>query len=255
MTELKVHARECDTELMVQSDELRAAFTSRLKKALAHANIPSRGAGTLLAKAAGKTPKAASKWLNAESMPGRDSIVAIANALNVRTEWLLYGWGAITSEQGVVLVGDFARNRPDTIDIPRLEIAGSMGNGKAQPSEHIDVIERMSVSTEWLKRNVRSTSLNKLAIITGYGDSMEGTFNDGDLLLVDRGITEIKIDAVYVLALEEELYIKRLQRRPDGVLLMLSDNPKYAPYEITPDKMGMFQVLGRVLLAWNARKL
>lgn len=147
------------------------------------------------------------------------------------------------------------QDRPESINIPRLDVSGSMGRGLAIPGDHVDVIEHMSVSLQYLRRTLSYSSASNLAIITGYGDSMEGTFSDGDLLLVDRGVTEIRIDAVYVLCLAEELYIKRIQRRPDGTLLMLSDNHKYPPYEIKNGELQRFQVLARVLLAWNAKRL
>lgn len=145
--------------------------------------------------------------------------------------------------------------RSDFLVIPHLDVAAAMGSGLARPETYVDIIEQMTVSREWLRRNVSPSSPANLAVITGLGDSMEGTFNDGDLLLVDRGVSEVKIDAIYVLALNDELYIKRLQRRPDGTLLMLSDNPKYPPYEIRNGDLAKFHVLGRVLLAWNARRL
>lgn len=146
------------------------------------------------------------------------------------------------------------KNYRETIEIPVLDVAGSMGPGAMLP-EHEEAVERMTVTGAWLRRNVTATSPNNLSLITGYGDSMEGTFSDGDLLLVDRGINEIKIDAVYVLALNDELYIKRLQRRPDGSVLMISDNKKYEPYLIQNGEREKFQVLGRVVLAWNAQKM
>lgn len=157
---------------------------------------------------------------------------------------------------GNVIAADFSRQRPKLgfIEIPHLDISASMGHGASQP-DSVDVIQRMTVSTDFLRQTVNFSNPEKLALITGYGDSMEGTFNDGDLLLVDRGVSEIKIDAVYVLALSDELYIKRLQRRPDGTFLMISDNRKYDPIHISETELQRFQVLGRVLLAWNARKL
>ena len=91
MSELKVHASISDNEPMVQTDKLRMEFSKRLKKALAEADIAEWGAGSFLAKTTGKTPKAASKWLNAETMPGRDSMLAIAKELRVNVEWLQYG--------------------------------------------------------------------------------------------------------------------------------------------------------------------
>ena len=139
-------------------------------------------------------------------------------------------------------------------EIPVLDVSGSMGNGFLQP-ENDAIITRMTVTAEWIRRNVSVSNPECLALISAYGDSMEGTFNDGDLLLVDRCVSDIKIDAVYVLALNDELYIKRLQRRPDGSVLMISDNKKYEPYTIKNGEREKFQVLGRVLLAWNSRKL
>lgn len=78
---------------MVQSEEIRSAFVKRLKQALAKAGIAEWGAGSRLAEIAKKTPKAASKWLNGETMPGRDSMQAIADELRVSIQWLQYGEG------------------------------------------------------------------------------------------------------------------------------------------------------------------
>tara|TARA_R110002110_G_scaffold415835_1_gene657191 strand:- start:20086 stop:20754 length:669 start_codon:yes stop_codon:yes gene_type:complete len=152
------------------------------------------------------------------------------------------------------LVVDNTSKVGNLVQIPRLDVSASMGAGLAR-TMHDDLVEEISVGKEWLRRNVNATAPGNLALITAYGDSMEGTFSDGDLLLVDRGVDDVKVDAVYVLALGDELFIKRLQRRPDGTMLMLSDNSKYPPYEIKNGDLGSFQVLGRVLLAWNARRL
>ncbi|CAD5376738.1 hypothetical protein OF001_U170035 [Pseudomonas sp. OF001] len=78
---------------MVQTEEVRKEFVRRLKQALAEAGIAEWGAGVRLANVTGATAKAASKWLNAESMPGRANMLAIAEWLGVRVEWLQYGEG------------------------------------------------------------------------------------------------------------------------------------------------------------------
>lgn len=78
-----------------------------------------------------------------------------------------------------------------------------MGPGRLPP-DHIEVIRDITVHLDWLKTQGLSYSkLENLAIIDGDGDSMEGTFRNGDALLVDRGITEIRTDAIYVFTLEE----------------------------------------------------
>lgn len=77
---------------MVQkTEEIRRAFVARLKSAASDSGVDEWGLGTRLAQIAKTTPKAASKWLNLESMPGRANMQAIATALGVRVEWLQFG--------------------------------------------------------------------------------------------------------------------------------------------------------------------
>lgn len=93
MSELKVHAIACDIEPMVQIEDIRAAFASRLKKSVAAKGIDQWGAGARLAEVAKVTPKAASKWLNGESIPGPAKMQAIASFLGVKIEWLQHASG------------------------------------------------------------------------------------------------------------------------------------------------------------------
>lgn len=135
-----------------------------------------------------------------------------------------------------------------------MDIEASMGHGVSQ-LEHENVIMNMVVNENWLRRNATFSSPENLAIVTGIGDSMRPTFEDGDPLLVDRGVADIRLDAIYVLSLNDELFIKRIQRRPDGTVLMISDNRAYEPYHIQDAERGNFKVLGRVIMAWNSRRI
>lgn len=78
---------------MVQIEEIRASFASRLKKSIAAKGIDQWGAGARLAEIAKVTPKAASKWLNGESIPGPAKMQAIASFLGVKIEWLQHASG------------------------------------------------------------------------------------------------------------------------------------------------------------------
>jgi phage repressor protein C with HTH and peptisase S24 domain len=82
---------------------------------------------------------------------------------------------------------------------------------------------------------------------------MLGMYNPGDPLLVDRGITKCDVDGVYFFRVGEEGFIKRLQRIPGQGVIVISENPKYRDWTITPDMD--FQVLAKVLIAWNGHKL
>lgn len=143
----------------------------------------------------------------------------------------------------------------DEVAIPRFDIKASMGVGLPAPDMET-ITGAVTVNRDWIRNELRMiTKTENLALITGYGDSMEGTFNDGAQLIVDRGVKDVKVDAVYVLALNDELYIKRLQRRPDGSILMISDNRKYDPFLIVDTERSKFQVLGRVVGVWTFAKI
>lgn len=143
--------------------------------------------------------------------------------------------------------------RDDDVMVPLSSASASMGFGAV--SGQPEVISHMTINRTWLQRHASFTAVENLALLPGHGDSMEPTFEDGDMLLVDRGVNEVKIDAVYVLELNDELFVKRLQRRPNGDVLMLSDNKQYDSYTITEGDRDRFRVLGRVVMTWNARRL
>jgi len=139
--------------------------------------------------------------------------------------------------------------RDDDIEISHWDTGGAMGAGvllKDQPG----VIQSWRVSPEWLQKNVRSCSAaSNLVIVTGFGDSMRPMFNPGDPLLVDVGVQSIDFDAVYFFRVDEEGFIKRLQRIPgEGIRVLSANRDHYEPWTI---KKGMdFQVFGRVLKVW-----
>ncbi|MGE0745269.1 MAG: helix-turn-helix transcriptional regulator [Rhodospirillales bacterium] len=164
--------------------------------------------------------------------------------------------GYFIDDTGTITTIARAAEAAAVLAVPVLEASASMGNGRPQP-EHDTIVGTLPLSRGWVSQNLRGvSSADNLAVITALGDSMEPTFRDGDMLLVDRGVTEVRIDSVFVLALNDELFIKRLQRDPlTGSLRMLSDNKLNHPIEITAADMSRFQVLGRVVWAWNGKRL
>lgn len=140
-------------------------------------------------------------------------------------------------------------NKPDELVIPQFDTGGSMGSGlvlRDQPGE----IRGWTVSQEWLTKNIKSHSgAANLCIVTGFGDSMKGMFNSGDPLVIDRGINKVEGDAVYFFRVDNEGFIKRLQRIPGKGLIVLSENKKYETWTI--DQTMDFEVFGRVVKAWQ----
>ncbi|HEV2169742.1 MAG TPA: S24 family peptidase, partial [Candidatus Binatus sp.] len=58
---------------------------------------------------------------------------------------------------------------------------------------------------------------------------MAPTIEDSDLILASLAEPRFRQDGIYLFRRENELEVKRIQRRPDGKLVLRSDNPKYEP--------------------------
>ncbi|MBW8353992.1 MAG: LexA family transcriptional regulator [Pseudomonas sp.] len=161
----------------------------------------------------------------------------------------------ITEERATnVIPADFSGRRllPGDISIPQYEIRGAMGHGQV-PAEYSEAIRNVVISETVLRdKGIQYTTAASLAMITGWGQSMEGTINDKDPVIVDRGINEFAGDGVYVITWHDLLYIKRLQVHDAEHFEMISDNPKHKD-RVVP--IGDLIIHAKVLLVWNARKL
>ena len=85
---------------------------------------------------------------------------------------------------------------------------------------------------------------------TAMGDSMEPHIGNGDLLLVDTTDQTIRSFGIYVIEVRAERLVKRVQRKFDGSLILISDNTRYLPETIGPDLATDVRVVGRVI--WRA---
>ncbi|MNR02537.1 hypothetical protein D3C85_1183920 [compost metagenome] len=91
-----------------------------------------------------------------------------------------------------VIAADFSclRARPEEILIPQYDIRGAMGHGQV-PADYNEAIRNLIVREDVLReKGVTYTSAAALALITGWGQSREGTINDKDPVIVDRGVNE-----------------------------------------------------------------
>ncbi len=82
---------------------------------------------------------------------------------------------------------------------------------------------------------------------------MEPTLSSGDLLLVDVSVRRIRNEALYVLVRDDDVYVKRAQRRLNGTVLITSDNERYPPEEFSEADADRLRVAGRV--AWYGRSI
>lgn len=115
-------------------------------------------------------------------------------------------------------------------------------------------VKKMTISKAFLKRTLKFTSLNNLALTSAVGDSMKGTYSDGAILLIDRGVNEIKENGIYGIMLTDEIFTRRIERRLNGDIHIISDNDVYKPHVVLPAEQDRLKVIYRVIFAWTGEK-
>lgn len=82
---------------------------------------------------------------------------------------------------------------------------------------------------------------------------MTGVLEDGDTILVNHAKNRPG-NGLYVVRINDELVVKRIQSMPGGKLLFTSANEAYAPFEIDlRDESNDVQVVGKV--EWFGRQI
>ncbi len=197
--------------------------------------IESFGSVVAVAKAVGVSDNAIYKWLAGRGQPSVTNLVALARAARVSIEWLATGEESKQSAQAITR----AVEHGDFIFMPRNRIRFSSGREGILRSDQ--VVDSIAFRAEWVKRRL-STESRDLLLIEVVGDSMAPTVEDMDLILADLAEPRFRQDGIYLLRHDSGLAVKRIQRRPDGKLLIRSDNPKYEAMVVTT-----VNVIGRVI--------
>lgn len=226
----------------------------RLLSAVREAN-PDITGPQKLADAMNEAPQTVTNW-------GSRGVSAKAAAkaqglFGVSPNYVLRGEGARfvvphRSDIAAELVLD--QHREDMVQVPLLANAGSMGPG----GDSLDgdfIVGNLSLSKHWINQQIKPTNFGELRFIHASGESMAPTFSDGDVLLVDSGSRDPAFfEGVYVLEVHGKNYIKRVRMRMDGTLEVSSDNVNIKTVDILNGDHEV-RVLGRVVWAWNGRRL
>ncbi len=130
---------------------------------------------------------------------------------------------------------------PDFIQIPVYDVIASAGNGLVNDEQ---ILENVGVDKSFLKGYFGLTSFIDLSIITAKGDSMTPTIPENSQLLIQRLLPQE--GQICVVRIDDELFVKRLQKLPKYKLL--SDNKRYEDidlegrdYEIVGVVVGLFK--------------
>lgn len=257
MTELIVHARNFSIERMVQSENVRKEFAQRLAQACNQAGIETHGRGVIIAKKIGVTPKAVSKWLNAESMPRQNKMEELANFLGVSLFWLQYGKQEITKgikeTPNAYMLGnmqEWDNSTPisdDEVMVPFLsDVRLSAGNGFLNEAE-IDNGFKLRFAKSTLRRY--GVCAKDVVCVSVSGNSMERVLPDGSTVGINRADKTLVDGKIYAINHNGDLFIKCLYKLPGGGMRIYSFNEiEYPPREYTEAQVieQKIVIIGRV---------
>ncbi|MDX2270424.1 MAG: helix-turn-helix transcriptional regulator [Cyanobacteriota bacterium] len=199
------------------------------------------GEGTILhfAQSIGFPDSSLRKYLDG-AQPTAEKLAILAERTGVNLNWLLTGKGSQYVESEPEPETD-----PDVVSIPLHDVEASAGSG-ALLDAPVEELERIDFQRSWLQRQFHTSPVG-LVLIYVRGESMEPTLRSGDIILVDRKVTDPR-EGIFVVRLDGSLLLKRLQVYPGRRIEVCSDNPAYKPFELNvKDPPDDFAVIGRVL--------
>ena len=134
-----------------------------------------------------------------------------------------------------------ARERPERAVVmipfaPEVRLAVGTGEVVFEKSPEVSIAVATGALADWARPD-------RLTCVRAAGDSMEPTIHDGDLVVVDAGMSDPLDGKLFAVRTAAGVVIKRL-RRNRGRWLLTSDNPEHASQTVTDED----RILGQV--AW-----
>ena len=192
-----------------------------------------------------------SRIWNEGGLPKSETLKKIKQLKGCSIDWLLTGEGSPfpDSEAPKATATDTLGNPVDIdefVFVPRYDIQAAAGHGQLVGNEQ--PMFAMAFRRYWIENYV-TRDIKNLSVISVKGDSMEGVLNDG----INHGQTTPR-DGLYVLRLNENLLVKRLQLIPGGIVNVISANEAYPTFEIDlKNPTDDVAIIGRV--EWFGRSI
>ncbi|OSI12064.1 S24 family peptidase [Neisseria canis] len=202
-----------------------------------------------IAKDIGMTIAGFSRIWNEEGLPKAEALKKIKELKGCSIDWLLTGEGepfpSASSGSDVAALDTLGNkvNVDEFVFVPRYDVEAAAGHGRFVENETPSFT--MAFRRYWLE-NYITRDVKQLSVISVKGDSMEGVLNDGDTILVNHSYTTPR-DGLYVLRINENLLVKRLQLMPGNIVRVISANEAYPTFEIHLQNMvDDVAIVGRV---------
>ncbi|RUM90725.1 MAG: hypothetical protein DSZ27_08525 [Thiomicrospira sp.] len=131
------------------------------------------------------------------------------------------------------------------LPVPRYDVHVSAGNGNTLVWNEIKKEDPNAFRASFFEQN--GLNPQDLKTIYAKGDSMEPRIYCGDSITIDTSSTSVTNDKFYVIRIEDEIFVKKLRKRPGGGLEVISLNPNYETMTLSMDEANHVQVIGRVI--------
>jgi len=221
-----------------------------------------------LAKAAGVSIAAVSKWEKNASEPKGKSLASLSASLGIPMEYLVDGIREGVESSANDAAPSTPLHREDLIPAQQTVQILPKGVHPTDTHQRIEIYdvrlaagpEGKGSTVEWIVRpeddplyfrhgwfKARRLTAGNLRAMYVRGDSMEPYLYNHDTIIIDTTDTELSDGEVYAITYNGHMLVKELRATPDGVRI-ISRNPAYDPIEYqggegAPD----FQILGRVV--------
>jgi hypothetical protein len=121
------------------------------------------------------------------------------------------------------------------------QVNASAGGGAGNDDEST---ESLMLEANFVSSLGGESELKNIEAINVTGDSMEPTLNSENIIFIDKTKQDASKDGIYAFVNENGLFVKRIQRRVDGGLDIISDNKEYPMQIVNKDGIN---ILGKVV--------
>lgn len=196
---------------------------------------------------AGVSVEQLKRWTRGLSKPPFTGIAKLCAAQNISLDFIYTGLSPAhvehpkNTDTPIISDKDFAL-------VPQLNIEASAGLGITN-GDHELVENHLAFKKSWLKQHNINPAF--ASAITVTGDSMDPTIRNGDTLLIDTSISEIRDNGIYIVVVNGMTMVKRVHIKLSRSITLISDNKNYPDEEIVFDDTHQLRIAGRVM--WFGR--
>lgn len=173
----------------------------------------------------------ASTNIGNQTISGSSVNITTANQIN-------HGTGLITQPEQAEI---------HTHRIDYLDVRVAAGLTGFENSDYPEIVSSLFLSDEGLLQIIGRKSAAGIKIVNVPTDSMEPTIRKGDWVFLDTNINYYNGDGVYAFAIDNALFIKRIQKLVGGGYRLHSDNKDYDPQDITDEICQTAKFVGRFI--------